>query len=170
MSFSRLLRKHSPPSFAPPTPTSAGSNPSADDPSGQPQRRQASEPTRSIPRPWRRKRPSAASHSSLSGQTTTSPLTSISPGSEDLTPQGGVGEMPIPMPLPPDPNVFMTNFAMVPPPEMIEASSPVQDKLAEAWGAVKDDPGVAKTSRELDTAGVCSLARLFRGDLILSSR
>jgi hypothetical protein len=169
MSFSRLLRKHSTPTLAPPAPTNAGSNHSADDPNGQPQRRQASEPTRTIPRPWRRKRPSTASHSSLSGQTTTSP-TSISPRAEDLTPQGEVGEMPIPMPLPPDPNVFMTNLAMVPPPEMIEASSPVQDKLAEAWGAVKDDPGVAKPSRELDTAGVCSLARLFRGNLILASR
>ena len=170
MSFSRLLRKHSTPNLAPPAPTDAGSNPSADGPNGQPQRRQASEPTRTIPRPWRRKRPSTTSHSSLSEQTTTSPMTPISPRVEDLIPQGGVREMPIPMPLPPDPNVFMTNLAMVPPPETIEASSPVQDKLVEAWEAVKDDPEVAKTSRELDTAGVCSPPILFRGNLILASR
>ena len=78
--------------------------------------------------------------------------------------------MPFPMPLPPDPTVFVTALPMVPPPEMIEASSPVQDKLAEAWDAVKDDPGFAKTSRGLDTVGMCSLPRIFRGNLILASR
>jgi len=61
--------------------------------------------------------------------------------------------MPFQKPLPPDPSVFLTNLAMVPPPEMITAGRP--DKLAEAWDAVRDDPGVANISRKLDAAGMC---------------
>ena len=38
---------------------------------------------------------------------------------------------------------------------MVLAIDAVPDKLAEAWDAVKDDPGVAKASREPDTVGVC---------------
>jgi hypothetical protein len=79
--------------------------------------------------------------------------------------------MPPPMPPPPDPSVFLTNLAMVPPPEMILVSNPVQDKLAEAWGEVKGDPAVANISRELDAVGVCSLpVLLFRSNMILASR
>jgi hypothetical protein len=150
MSFSRLLGKHSHSSLVPPA---AGSGPSADDPDGQPQRQQSSEVTRSIPRPWRRKRPPTAGDSSTSRQMPTSPLTSKAEGP---APQGGVCEMPIPMPVP---SIVMTN--LIP---------PVQGKLAEAWDAVKDDPRVAKTNRELDTVGMCSLPRLFRGSLIVASR
>jgi hypothetical protein len=156
MSFSRLLKKLSYPSLVPPAAGSA-SGPSADDPNGQPQCRQSSEPTRTIHRPWRRKQPSTAGHSSMSRQMSTSPLT---PKAEGPAPQDGVCEMPIPMPIPPDLSVFMTNLVTEPPSEMIPDSSPVQDKLAEAWDAVKDDPGAAKGSRELDTIGVCPLPRL----------
>ena len=154
MSFSRLLGKHSHASLVPPI---AGGGPSAIDLNGQPQRQQSSEVTRSIPRPWRRKRPSSAGDSSTSRQIPTPPLTS------KAAPQGGVREMPIAMPVP------MTNL-VTGLPEMIPDISPVQGKLGEAWDIVKDDPGVAKTNRELDTVGMCSLPRLFRGNLILSPR
>ena len=149
MSFSRLLRKLSHPSLGPSAPTDAGSNSSANDPNGQPQRRQASEPTHTIPRPWRRKQPSTAGDSSTSRQMPTSPLILRAGGP---APQGGVPNL---VPVPSDPSIVMTN--LVPGlPGMIPDISPVQDKLAEAWDTVKDDPGVTKTSRELDTFGMCS--------------
>jgi hypothetical protein len=158
MSFSRLLRKFSHPSLAPTASTDAESSPSADKPNGQTQRRQYSEPTRTIPRPWRRKRPSTAGPSSISRQTSAPPLTHKAEGPST---QGGVPGMSFPEPLPPDPSVFLTNLAMVPSPEMIPISSPVQDKLAKAWDTVKGDTGVANISRELDAVGVCSLLSLF---------
>jgi hypothetical protein len=163
-----LLRKFSHPSLVPTASTDAESSPSVDEPNGQPQHRQYSEPTLTIPRPWRKKRPSTAGSSSISRQTSAPPLR---PRVGDPTPEGGVPEIPFPKPLPPDPSVFLTNLSVIPPPGMITVSSPVQDKLAEAWDAVKDDPGVANISRELDAAGMCSLPRLlFRGSLILASR
>jgi hypothetical protein len=39
--------------------------------------------------------------------------------------------------------------------------SPVQDKLAEAWNAVKDDARVTKTSREIHTVGMSLLSRVL---------
>ena len=151
MPFSRLLRKLSHPNLAPPASTDAENGPSADDPGGQPQRRQFGEPARTMPRPWRRKRPSTAGGSVISRQTST-PL--LIPKAENPTPQGGVRRMPFPKPLPPDPSVFLTNLAIVSPPE-------TQDKLAEAWEAVKDEPEVVDISRELDTVGLYLLPRLL---------
>jgi hypothetical protein len=79
--------------------------------------------------------------------------------------------MPFQKPLPPDPSVLLTNLSMVPSPEMITVSSPVQDKLAKAWDTVKGDTGDANISRELDAVGVCFLfILLFLGNLILASR
>ena len=143
MSFSRLLRKLSHPSLAPLADADAENSPSADDPRDQPQRRQFGEPARTMPRPWRRKRPSTAG-GSISRQTST-PLLVLK--AENPTPQGGVRRMPFPKPLPPDPSVFLTNLAVVSPPE-------TQGKLAEAWDAVKDEPEVVDMSRELDTVGL----------------
>jgi hypothetical protein len=81
-------------------------------------------------------------------------------------------EMLFDKPLPPEPGVFLTKLAMVSSPDLMPVcSSPVQDKLAEAWDAVKDDARVAKMSQELHTAGMCSLPRvLFRVNLILAFR
>ena len=84
----------------------------------------------------------------------------LTPKTEGPVPQGGVCEMTFPIPVPPDPSAFTTNLAMVAPPEIMPDRGPVQDKLAEAWDVVKDDPGVAKASRELNTIGVCSLSSL----------
>lgn len=54
------------------------------------------------------------------------------------------------------PEVSSTDLAIVPPPlaEGKSAISPISDKLAEAWDAVKDGPKVAGTSRGLDAVGV----------------
>jgi len=75
-------------------------------------------------------------------------------------------EMLFDKPLPPEPTVFLTKLSMVSSPDMMPVcSSPVQDKLAEAWDAVKDDARVAKMSQELHPVGMCSLPRvLFRVD------
>jgi hypothetical protein len=156
MSFSRLLRKFSQPSLANPAPAGSGNSPrnSSDDPHERPQRRQASESTPPIPRPWRRKRPSTMGHSSQS-PTTSTPL--LIPKAQSPTPDVEVPEMPLPMPLVTSPGVVLTNFAMVPPLEMIPAVVPAPDKLTEAWDAVKDDPNIAKTSRRIDSVGSFSV-------------
>ena len=57
---------------------------------------------------------------------------------------------------PPDPafpTVHLTNVAVVPPPETVPAIDPVQDKLSEAWDAVKDDRKIANRSRAVDANG-----------------
>ena len=70
--------------------------------------------------------------------------------------------MPFPKPLPPDPSVFLTNLAIVSPPE-------TQDKLAGAWEAVKDEPEVVDITRELDTVGLYLRLRLLsRCNLIVA--
>ena len=73
--------------------------------------------------------------------------------------QGGTREMLFDKPLPPEPSVLLTRLPMVSSPDMMPAcSSPVQDKLAEAWDAVKDDPRITKMSKEIHTVGMCSLS------------
>jgi hypothetical protein len=158
MSFSRLLRKFSHPSLVPPTSTDAGiSRPATSDPKSHPQRRQTSEPTYTVPRPWKKKRSSTTGRSSIiSQQTSTPPLT---PEAEGLTTESRVDEIFPPVPV--TPSARLTSAAVVSSPETVLAIDAVPDKLAEAWDAVKDDPGVAKASRELDTVGVCPLPRLF---------
>jgi hypothetical protein len=169
MSFSRLLRKLSQPSLAHSAPTSAGSSPraSADDPHESPtgKRRQASEPMPAIPRPWRRKRPSTADRSSLSQSTSSLPPL---PKAESPTSDGGMRDTPAPMPLPTStPGGFLTNLATLPPPELIPAVGPVQDKLTEAWSLVKDDPKIADKTPGLNAAGASSVPMfLFRSNLI----
>jgi hypothetical protein len=49
-------------------------------------------------------------------------------------------------PLPPEPSVLLTKLSIVSSPDVMPVCSPVQDKLAEAWNAVKDDTRVAKIS------------------------
>jgi hypothetical protein len=80
-------------------------------------------------------------------------------------------EMLFDKPLPPEPAVFLTKLSMASCPDMMPVcGSPVQDKLAEAWDAVKDDARVAKMSRG-HTAGMGSLPRvLFPVNLILAFR
>lgn len=158
MSFSRLLRKFSQPSFAHSDPTGAGSSPraSADDSDDPPRRRHASESTPPIPRPWRRKRPSTATvDRSSQSQLASSPV-SI-PKVDSPTSDGGMAEMPLPMPPPTNTGVFLTNLTMVPSPDMIPAIGPVPDTLADAWDAVKENPRNPNMSRELDAVGAFSV-------------
>ena len=167
MSFSRLLRKLSHPSLVPPASTDAGISRPASDPKGQPQRRQASEPTPTLPPlPWKKKRPSTTGHSSISQETSTPPLT---PEAEGPTIESRVDEIFPPVPV--IPNARLTNAAVVSSPEMVVAVDAVHDNLAEVWDKVKDGPGVAKASRVLNTVGVCPLPKLLsRCNLILTTR
>jgi hypothetical protein len=157
---SRLLKKLSHPTLVPPATTDAGSILSTDNLNGHPQ---SSEPTRTIPRPWRRKR-ALTGHSSISQQSSTPPLTPKRAETEYPLAQGGMREMLFDKPLPPEPSVFLTKLSMASSPDLMPiCSSPVHDKLSEAWDAVKDDARVAKMARsqELHTAGMCSLLEFF---------
>ena len=167
MPLSRLLKKLSQPNLVPPSATDSGSIDSTDNLNGRPQ---SSEATRTIPRPWRRKR-TLTGHSSISRQSSTPPFT---PKAEYPLAQGGIREVLFDKPLPPEPSVLLTKLTIVPSPNIMMvpvSSSPVQDKLAEAWNAVKDDARVAKMSQERHTVGMYSLPKvLFRVNLILASR
>jgi hypothetical protein len=98
----------------------------------------------SLHRPWT-KSPSITDHSSSS-------QTGSAPQAESPTPEGGVNATPQPTLIS---GVPPTNLAIVPPPEGKRAiSSPISDKLAEAWDAVKDGSKVASKSRGLDAVGM----------------
>jgi hypothetical protein len=74
-------------------------------------------------------------------------------------------------PVPAIPSVLLTNVAVVPSPEIVPAIDPEPDKLTDAWNAVKADPKLANTSRELDSVGVSSAPLLiFYDTLIMDSR
>ena len=151
MSFSRLLKKLSYPNLVLPPDANTGIIHSTDDLNDHPQ---SSERARTIPRPWRRKR-ALTGHSSISRPSSMPPLT---PKAE--YPLGGTPEMLIDKPLPPEPSVSLSKPSFISSPDMIPVcSSPVQDKLAEAWDAVKDDPRITKMSKEIHTVGMCSLPR-----------
>lgn len=168
MSFSRLLKRYSQPSFTHSAPTSAaGGDHSSDDFNRPSQRRQASEPTPTMPRPWRRKKKSTTDHAQANSSRSSSILPSTA-NAESPTPEGKTCEMPVPLPLPPNPGFFPTTLAMEPPPEATLAISPVPDELAEAWDAVKDDRNVSDMSRALDAAGAPLVSGfLFRCTMIL---
>ena len=165
MSFSRLLKKLSSPSLVPPAATDTEGVDFTDGFNGQPQ---SSERMRTIPHPWRRKR-ALTGHSSISRPST---MPSVTPKAGYPLAQGGTREMLFDKPLPPEPSVLLTKLPMVSSPNMIPACrSPIQDKLAEAWDAVKDDPRIATMSKELHTVGMCSLPGvLFFVNLILAFR
>ena len=168
MSFSRLLGKLGQPSFADSDPTDGGSSPhrqaSTDDPDDPPQRRDTSESTPAIHRPWRRKRPSAADRSTQSQLASTTPLI---PNVESPTSDSGMPETTPPTPLPTTPGVFLTNLTMVPSPDMIPAIGPVPDTLSDAWNAVKVNPSIPNVTRELDAVGAFSVPRhRLLGELI----
>ena len=145
MSFARFWRSVSQPNLARSAPADARRSTSDD--SNIPHRgRQASELMATIRRrPWKAKRHSTTDHSSPS-QSTPIPASTFNPPTE-----GRVDALS-----PSDPAVHLTNVAVVPSPETVPAIGPVQDKLAEAWDAVKDDRKIANTSRAVDADGVSS--------------
>jgi hypothetical protein len=136
MPLFRWLKKFSQPNLALPASTDATSSLSPDASDGPPQRRQASEPMPLGFRAWRRKRPSTAS-------------------------DGGPREMPVPMPLPVPSGIPLLNQAVVPPLEVMPATGPVPDNLAEAWDKVKEGPSILKTSRGPDAIGTSSAHRFL---------
>ncbi|KAI9459301.1 hypothetical protein F5148DRAFT_1319736 [Russula earlei] len=151
MSFSRLLRKFSQPNLARSASPDTKSTPPADKSDKSPSRRQASEPIPTIPRPWRRKRPSTTDRSPPSRPTS---IPSLPAKAQDpTTPDGGVREKPLPIPVSTSPGVFLTTFTVEPPPELIPDISSVPDKLREAWTTVRDDPTVTNATRGLNTIG-----------------
>ena len=101
MSFSRLLKKYSQPSFthsAVSAPTGAGGDHSSGD-SNKPTR-QASEPTPTIPRPWRKKKTSTTDRAQANSSRSSSVLPSTA-NAEGPISEGKTCETPVPMPLPP---------------------------------------------------------------------
>lgn len=152
MSFAQALRKFSQPNLAHSADADAGSG-TSDNSNNLTQRRQASEPTLTKSRFWRVKRPPTPHRSNLSQPTPTQ--------AENSTSTDGVIAMPSPAPLPTTPDVFATNFYTAPPPEMIPPVSPVPDKLAEAWDAIKDGPSIPKAKEGLDTIGASSSLTSF---------
>jgi len=98
-------------------------------------------------------------HFSISRQSSTPPLT---PKAESPLGQGGKRETLSEKPLPSPQSILLTNPPTVSSPEVTHVrSSSVQDKLAEAWDAVKNDSKIAKTTQELHTTGVCLLLKTF---------
>lgn len=77
----------------------------------------------------------------------------MTPGSKSPVLEAGVVEEPMPLPLPTAPDIFVTNLALMPHPEMMPTTSPVPDNLAEAWNVVKDGPKDSGKSRTLNGVG-----------------
>ena len=89
------------------------------------------EPTLSLPRPWRKKASPTGTRASSSP-----PMEPASPKASDFVER----EVPTPILLSAVPGVFVTNATMVPPTETIPATNPVPDLLAATWDKVKDGP------------------------------
>lgn len=153
MSFARLLRTISQPNLAGSSPTDTRGNSS--DVKDTPGRgRQASESTvTNRRRPWKGKRPSTTDQPSPSQST---PLPSSISKAENPPNESRIDELSSPGPAFPIP-VHLTSVDVVSSPEAFPANGPAQDKLAEAWDAVKDDRKIAHRSRgrrAIDADGV----------------
>lgn len=148
MSFARLLRTISQPNLADSVPADARRNTSVD--TNIPRRgRRASDLMVTIRRrPWKAKRPSTTDQSSPSQST---PLPASTSEAENPPTESKVDALSLPDPA--FPTVHLTNVAVVPPPETVSAIDPVQDKLSEAWDAIKDDRKFANKSRAVDADG-----------------
>ena len=147
MPFSRLLRTSSQPSLADSALADAGGS-TSDDSNLPRQGWQASGSKATIRhRPWKADGPSITDHSSPSQSTAVPPST----------------ESKVDTHTPPDTAItsVQLNSVAVPSPERIPAIGAVQDKLAEAWDAVKDGPKIAGTSCALRAVGVSAAPPLF---------
>ncbi|SRR6266446_1620040 len=159
MSFARFkLKAFSQPNLrlAPSVPADAEGG-TSDDSNTSRRELQASESIATIRRrPWKAKRPSATGHSSPSMSTPIPPSTSKAgnPTNESRVDTLSPSDPVIP-------HVHPTNIAVIPSPEAVPAIGAEPDKLADAWGAVKDGPKVASTGRARDADGVFSATSLF---------
>jgi len=153
MSLSHLLKKFNPPSPAHAASADAGTDLSPDNHNELPQpRRYATEPTPVMSRRWRKKTSSTGDRLSSSPPTRTStpPLKSTP---ENPTPEAGARGMPMAMPLPVGPNVFLPNLSPEPFQETSLGSRLVPESLTEAWNVVKDGPSNSDLNRGLDILG-----------------
>jgi len=153
MSLSHLLKKFNPPSPAHAASADAGTDLSPDIRNELPQpRRYATEPTPVMSRRWRKKTSSTGDRLSSSPPTRTSthPLKSTP---ENPTPEAGARGMPIPMPPPVGPNVFLPNLSPEPLQETSLGPRLVPESLTEAWNVVKDGPSNFDLNRGLDILG-----------------
>ncbi|KAI9464114.1 hypothetical protein BJY52DRAFT_887425 [Lactarius psammicola] len=135
MPFFNSLRKFGHPSAAHPASADLAGDPFSGNSDELPQRRRKSEPSPSLPRPWRRKVASTVSHASSSPPI--EPALPITPKVEN--PVAGIAVLETPTPMPP-PVAPVTNPTMVPPTEMIPTISPTPDSLAATWDEVKGSP------------------------------
>lgn len=113
------------------------SDPSSGDSDELSRRRRESEPTRPLPQPWSLRRKGA---SAISRARSSPPIDStllVTPKTKRSAPDAPGREMPIPILLPPNRGVIVTDMTMAPPMEMI-STSPVPDLLAATWDRVKD--------------------------------
>ncbi|KAI9464116.1 hypothetical protein BJY52DRAFT_1166045 [Lactarius psammicola] len=151
MPFFSSLRKLSLSSFVRPASADMASDRFSGNPDEKPHHRRKSEPTTSLPRPWRRKAASTVGRASSSPPI--EPAPPITPKVESATPDTAVREMPTLVPLSAGPGVFVTDPTMVPPTEVIPTISPVPDLLATMWDEVKDGPKGDNVDRSLDVLG-----------------
>ena len=146
-----LSRKFSQPSLTRAASDDVASNPLSGNADELPQRRRDTGSTSSLPRLWRRKGASTASRDNSSP--TMEPVIPIMAKVESPIPDAAIREMPTPMPLPAGPDVFFTNFTMVPPTEMMPTINPEPDLLATTWDQVKDGPKDDSLDKAIDVLG-----------------
>jgi hypothetical protein len=149
-------KKYSHPGLAHSSPTGEESNRPSDDPNRPLKSRQASdsELTFTFPRLWKRKKTSTAGHVCAQvGSSRSLLILPSTPEAENPTPEGGVRDMPVPIPLPSNPGLFPTDLATIPLSGAIQATTHVPDELADACDAVQAHPTVSDTSRALDSIG-----------------
>lgn len=146
MPLSRLFRKFSQPSLA--RAGSADDRRNSEHSDDTPRR--VTEPIPTTSHSWRKKSASTVNRTTSSPPISPLPLT---PTSKSPVLEAGVLEKPMPMPLPTAPDIFVTNLALIPQPEMMPTTSPVPDSLAEAWDVVKDGPKDSGRSRALNGVG-----------------
>jgi hypothetical protein len=145
MSFARLWRTISQPNLAGPAPV---------DPRRLQRGRRASELMVTIRRrPWKAKRPSTTDQPTEPSPSQSTSLPASISRAENPPTESGIDALSPPGPAFPT-AVRLTDVAIVRFPEPVPASGPVQDKLAEAWDAVKDDRQIASRSRAVDADGV----------------
>ena len=149
-------KKYDHPGLAHSSPTDEGSNCPSDDPNRPLKSRQASDSELmfTFPRLWKRKKASTAGHiCPQAGSSKSLFILPSAPEAENPTPEGGVRDMPVPIPIPCNSGLFPTDLATMPPSGAIRATIHVPDGLADAWDAAQAHPTVSDMSRALDSIG-----------------
>lgn len=113
------------------------SDPSSGDSDESSRRRRESEPTRPLPQPWSLRRKGASAISRARSSPPIDPTFLVTRKTKRSAPDAPGREIPIPVPLPPNHGVIVTDMIMAPPMDMI-STSPVPDLLAATWDRVKD--------------------------------